>query len=339
MEKVVQIQRIIVPELISQMEDRYNILRHIQAAEPVGRRALAIMLGMSERVVRAQVDFFKKAGLVDFSPMGMTITDDGRRVLPDLSECVRLSYGLTGLENELAVKLRLKQVIIVPGNSDAEIMVYRELGRAAARVLGQYLGDNMTIAISGGSTMAAVAEAISINRPGTTVVPVRGGFGERVEYQANTIAALVANKLGGQYRLLHIPDGIKEEVMEVIWASDANVLSVVEMIKHADILVHGIGEAKEMAERRGLEDSIVSEIVSHRALGEALGHYCDSHGECVYVTNSVGLRLDDLKSIGIVMAVAGGRKKAQAIAAVTSAGGQNILVTDEAAARVIQSII
>lgn len=339
MEKVVQIQRIIVPELISLMEDRYNILRHIQEAEPVGRRALAAMLGMSERVVRAQVDFLKKTGLIDFSPMGMTMTADGRNILPDLSECVRLSYGLTGLERELAIKLRLKQVIIVPGNSDTENMVFRELGRAAARVLGQYLGDNMTIAISGGSTMAAVAEAISSNRPNTTVVPVRGGFGERVEYQANTIAALAANKLGGQYRLLHIPDGISEEVMEVIWANDANVVAVVEMIKNADILVHGIGQAREMAVSRSLDDNIVSEIVSRGAVGEALGHYCDAQGECVYITSSVGLRLDDLQGIGMVMAVAGGRKKAEAIAAVISAGGQGVLVTDEAAARIIQSII
>jgi len=39
------------------------------------------------------------------------------------------------------------------------------------------------------------------------------------------------------------------------------------------------------------------------------------------------------------VAVAGGRKKAEAIMAVTSAGGQDVLITDEAAAKAIQSII
>jgi central glycolytic genes regulator len=46
-----------------------------------------------------------------------------------------------------------------------------------------------------------------------------------------------------------------------------------------------------------------------------------------------------LADIGLVIAVAGGQSKAEAIIAVTNAGGQDVLVTDEAAAKAIQSII
>lgn len=339
MEKIVRLHRRIAPELIGTIEERYNILRHIQYSQPIGRRALAGMLAIGERIVRAQVDFLKSAGLVDFTPLGMTVTKEGEAILADLAEYIRQLHGLTVLESEIAAKLNLKRVVIIPGDSDADSTVGRELGRAAAGVLGQYLGNNMVIAVSGGSTMARVAEAIYITAPETTVVPARGGLGERVEYQANTIAAVMAGKLGGRYRLLHIPDGMSEEALEVILASDAKVRAAAEMIKNANVLIHGIGQAAEMAARRGLEEETIEDIVRRGAVGEALGHYCNLQGDIVHITNSVGLQLNDLAGIGTVIAVAGGQRKAQAIVAVAKTGGQSVLVTDEAAARAIQTII
>ena len=335
-----QLHRKIAPELISLIEERYDILRHIQYAEPVGRRALALMLEKGERSVRAQVEFLKDAGLVHFSPLGMTLTPEGQLMQSDLSEYIKVLHGLTMLETELSEKLGIGQVIIIPGDSEVNTMVRRELGRATANVLAQHLtGNNMVVAVSGGTIMANVAEAVDFSRPSVTVVPARGGLGEQVEYQANTIAAAMATKLGGKYRMLHVPDGISEEMMGVMFADHANILSVIEMIKQADVLIHGIGQAKEMAVRRGCDDEFISQLMSSGAVGEALGHYCTLTGENSYITSSVGLQLDNLADIGLVIAVSGGRKKAEAIIAVTSAGGQDVLVTDESAAKAIQSII
>jgi len=187
--------------------------------------------------------------------------------------------------------------------------------------------------------MANVAEAIHFTQPSVTVVPARGGLGEKVENQANTIAAAMATKLGGKYRMLHVPEGVSEEMLGVMVASNSNILIVADMIKHADVLIHGIGQAKEMAVRRGFDDEFVSTLINSGAVGEALGHYCTLEGKNIYITSSVGLHLDDLADIGVVVAVAGGRKKAEATVAVTSAGGQDVLITDEAAAKAIQSII
>lgn len=338
MEKVVQLHRKIAPEFTAMLEQRYDILRHIGYEGPVGRRALANMLAIGERIVRAQVDFLKDTGLVEFSQLGMKITGDGQALLVDLAEYVRLLHGLTELEQELSRKLGLKKVIVIPGDS-TDSMVQRDLGRAAASVLAQYLGDHTIIAVSGGSTLARVAEAVHVTRPDATVIAARGGLGERVEYQANAIAALMATKLGGKYRLLHLPEGVSPEVIEVLRSQDAAMFTVTEVIKQADILVHGIGRAYEMAIRRGHDVHTVNDIMHHGAVGEALGHYCSLAGEPVYITNAIGLRLNDLAGIGVVIAVAGGAGKAEAIVAVTSAGGQDVLVTDEAAARAIQSII
>lgn len=338
--KTVQLHRKIAPEFIAIIEERYDILRQIQHAEPVGRRALASALEKGERVVRAQVEFLKNAGFVDFSPMGMTITLEGQLMLKDLSEYIKTLHGLTTLEEELSEKLGLNQVIIIPGDSDTDDTVRRELGRAAAHVLAQHLNQNdMIVAVSGGTIMANVAEAIHFTQPTVTVVPARGGLGEKVENQANTIAATMATKLGGKYRMIHVPEGVSEEMLGVMVANNSNILTVAHMIKHADVLIHGIGQAREMAVRRGFDAEFVSTLINSGAVGEALGHYCTLEGKNIYITSSVGLHLDDLADIGLVVAVAGGQSKAEAIVAVTSAGGQDVLITDESAARAIQSII
>lgn len=339
MENLVRLQRRIAPELIDTVEERYHILRHILYLQPVGRRALANMLAAGERVVRAQVDFLKSAGLVEFSPLGMTITQDGKDILTDLAGYIRLLHGLTSLEQELAAKLGLRQVVIIPGDCDSDTAVRKELGRAAANVLTQYLVEPCTIAVSGGSTMARMADALYLSAPQTLVVPARGGLGEQVEYQANTVAAVLAGKLGGKYRLLHIPDAVSEEALEAIFASDVNIRTLAEMVSHADILLCGVGQAERMALRRGLSREVIADILQRGAVGEALGDYCTLLGEIVYSTASVGLRLNDLAGIGRIIMVAGGAKKAAAVVAVAHAGGRDVLVTDEAAARAIQTII
>lgn len=339
MENIVRLHRRIAPELISTVEERYNLLRHIMYLQPVGRRALASMLSAGERVVRAQVDFLKNAGLVEFSPLGMTITQDGKNILAELADYIRLLHDLTSLEQELTSKLMLRQVVIIPGNSDSDGAARKELGRAAAGVLGQQLGESQTVAVSGGSTMARMAASINLSSPQTLVIPARGGLGEQVEYQANTIAAVLAGKLGGKYRMLHIPDSVSDEAIEAILNSDANIRALVEMSVNADILVYGVGQAERMAMRRGLNPEIIAEIIKLGAVGEALGDYCTLSGEIIYSTASVGLRLNNLAGIGQKLMVAGGAKKAAAIVAVVRAGDGDILVTDEAAAREIQLIL
>lgn len=339
MENIVRLHRKIAPELIATVEERYQILRNILYLQPVGRRALASMMSSGERVVRAQVDFLKNAGLVEFSPLGMTITPDGQNILAELADYIRIIHGLTSLEQELASKLNLRQIVIIPGNCDGNGAARKDLGRAAAGVVAQHLGESSTVAVSGGSTMARMAAALQISSPQTLVLPARGGLGEQVEYQANTIAAVVAGKLGGKYRLLHIPDAVSDQALEAILNSDANIRALVELAGQADILVYGVGQAERMAIRRGLSQELINDILQQGAVGEALGDYCTLSGDIVYSTASVGLRLNDLVGLGRLIMVAGGAKKAAAIIAVVRAGGSDVLVTDEAAARAIQSIL
>ena len=156
--------------------------------------------------------------------------------------------------------------------------------------------------------------------------------GEEVELQANSVAARIAERLGGNYRLLHVPDDLGEETMASI-ACDPKIRQLLECIRSARVVLHGIGTAADMARRRGLSPELQRHLEEKQAVGEALGYYFDSHGEIVYTTRSVGLSLDDLRSVDMVIAVGGGQSKAEAALAVMSTGHQDIYITDEGAAR------
>lgn len=339
MDRIIQLQRKLAPDLITLIEERYNILRQIRHVGPVGRRALAMLLGAGERIVRAQVDFLKGAGLVEFSAVGMTVTPEGQEILDELADYVRQLRGLSLLEKEVAECLGIERAIVIPGDCDHDLAVAREMGHAAAKMLEERLGVNMTVAVSGGSMMARVAEAIKFSMPSATVVPARGGLGSQVDYQANIIAAVMGTKLGGKYRLLHVPDGMSEEALAMILANDAGAAEIAERIKHSDILIHGIGRADDMAAQRHPDESdAVAGILERGSIGEAFGHYYDLTGRCVLATSSIGVRLADVADMGTVIAVAGGSRKAEAIVAVVRAGGQDILITDEAAAEKIREI-
>ena len=59
MKTVIEIQKKLLPDLLSIIQKRFHILRYIGAMEPVGRRSLATTLGLTERVLRSEVDFLK----------------------------------------------------------------------------------------------------------------------------------------------------------------------------------------------------------------------------------------------------------------------------------------
>ena len=97
-------------------------------------------------------------------------------------------------------------------------MVKKDLARATSIYLDKVLKDEDVLAVTGGTTLAEVARSLPLfsSRRRVIVVPARGGLGEEVELQANTIAAVFARQLGGSYRLFHLPDDLSEEAMHTI---------------------------------------------------------------------------------------------------------------------------
>lgn len=336
MDNIFTLQKKLIPDVLDVMATRYRILRAIESMQPIGRRALTAHVGLTERVIRSEVQFLGQQALLDTAPDGMRLTPEGERILDALESVMDDVSGFGQLEKQLRIILDISRVIIVPGNSDEDPWVKNEMGLASVKVMEEYIKGSSTIAVTGGTTMAAVADMTRPLKKGRHpfFVSARGGLGERVENQANTICAKMAEKADGTHRLLHVPDPLSEESYFSL-IEEPSIREVVQLIRKADMVIHGIGDAKTMASRRRTTHAAWEEIEREQAVAEAFGYYFDREGRIVHKVKTIGLKLEDLYDSRTVLAVAGGKSKATAIEAYFKRGPNSILVTDEAAAKVI----
>ncbi len=328
----------LAPEAVAILKRRYHILNEVQFSQPVGRRALAAKLNLSERQLRRELDFLRKEELLAVVPGGVVLTARAEQLLFAVQPLISEAMGLSNIAAELAAGLNLCKAVVVPGDSDSDAAVMLDMGRVAAGLLLKALQQNSVVAVMGGWTVAGVTEMVRGSYPGVTVVPARGGLGEDVETQANTIAARLAGRLGGAYRLLHVPENLDPRALEEL-LRDQRVRGVLDTIRQADILLYGIGRADVMARRRGLSGNDTARLLTRGAVAEALGNYFNASGEPVGKAPSLGIEVSDQPRLTLSLAVAGGRSKAQAVMAALRRSKGQVLVTDEGAALEIRAIL
>jgi len=340
LQEIFKLQQKLVPEFLELLEKRYNILRTIYYEQPIGRRVLANNLGIGERIVRTEINFLKNQNLININTPGMTITSEGEEVIDKLKEFIHELKGLSQIEDFIKEKLKIQNLIIVPGDLEEDKTVLNEIGKAAAKYICSLIRKDSIIAITGGSTIKEVVDNVPklSDFKNVLVVPARGGIGRNVETQANTLAASLANKIGANYKLLHLPDNLSDSILSSI-INEEGIKEVLENIQNADLLVYGIGRADVMARRRGVSLPTVDCHVETMPVGEAFGYYFNSVGEVVYSTSISGIKNDDIRKIKNQVAVAGGKGKAKAIVAAEMNNFNSVLITDEGAAREMAKLL
>lgn len=339
MHELIELQRQLVPELLDVMRKRYKILQQVMLAGTIGRRALAATLAMTERVLRAETELLREQGLLIIQSSGMQLSEDGKKLLEEFEQFGNLVFGSSAIEEKLKSIYGLQEVIVVSGDSDQSEITKKELGRASGQLLKRIIRSGDVIAVSGGTTTAQVAKYISLPSSVKDVVfvPARGGLGESLDYQANTIVSMMAKRTGGHYRMLHVPDHISSEAYESM-IQEPSIKEIVEVIRNARIIVHGIGDAMVMARRRKTDPEEVHAMVAEGAMAESFGFYFNRKGELIHKMQTVGMRLEDISQTEVLVAVAGGSSKADAIDAIMRFGYNHVLVTDEGAAKRLLSM-
>ncbi|MGL5379471.1 sugar-binding transcriptional regulator [Clostridium sp.] len=332
MQEILCLQKKVVPELVDVLEKRYNILRTIYYNQPIGRRGLANQLNLGERIVRTEISFLKAQNLIEINTPGMNVTGEGQEVVDKLKDFIHEIKGLSDIEESIKSFLGLREVIIVPGDVEANPSIYKELGKATANYLKSIIKDNVIIGITGGSTIKEFVEAFpKINNiSNVLVVPARGGMGRKVESQASTLAASLAKKLNGSYKLLHIPENLSLELLDTL-LKEKEIKEVIDNIRKADIMIYGIGNAQVMAEKRDISEEEKAKLKELGAVGEAFGCYFNKHSKVVYENNTIGININEARKINTHIAVAAGEDKVESILATMMNNNNAVLVTDEAA--------
>ncbi|MBE3595226.1 MAG: hypothetical protein IMX04_09395 [Candidatus Carbobacillus altaicus] len=325
----------LLPELKEALTLRVRVLKMLRVIQPVGRRALAEKVGLSERVLRGVVEELQKAGLIVVMRQGMLVTEAGEEVLDALEPLYARYAGLSVWEDRLKERLGLRHVLIVAGHPTDDTVTLSALGHEAAQYLNEILKKYTRIAVAGGTTMAAMAAYFRPRKryPQVTFYPARGGLGEEAAIQASAIAARLAEAAGAQYVLFQLPDQLDKEMSEEL-RHDPYVAERLSEMRKAEIVFHGIGDALTMARRRRTPEALVERLKNAQAVSEAFGAYYNEAGELVFQVKTLGLSLDDLKQKRCV-AVAGGKTKARAILSLAKTGLFDVLITDQGAAQAI----
>ena len=338
-EDYIGLMRLLAPDLAEELGRRALVLERIAAMAPVGRRQLALRLNLPEREVRSAATALREQGLINLDASGMTLTVKAQEILPGARAFSRAMGGLTELETRLSAAMCIPKVYVAAGDADVDERILDDVGRMAAQQTRSMLQNGTTLAVTGGSTMAAVARHMQTSIPlNVMVVPARGGLGRSVETQANTLAAEIAQRLGGHHRLIHLPDHMDETARQEMLKLP-EVKEVIDLLQRADVILHGIGRADETARERHMSSATIRRLQEQGAVAEAFGSYFDGEGRLLLAASSVGVDLARLKPNCRMIAVAAGRRKAEAILAVLRHQRHESLVTDQGAAEAMLALM
>lgn len=337
---VLKLQKKIIPEMIELLEKRYKILRTIKYNEPIGRRVLANNLYLGERTIRNEVNFLKSQELIEIYNEGMYITEEGAELIESLGGFIHEVKNLKDIEEKIKKYLNIKEVHIIPGDYEQDHSILKEVGKESSNYLKQILKDNLTISLTGGTSVKELVDSMpKVNKyKNLLILPARGGMGRDVEIQSNTLCAKLAEKLEGNYKLLHVPDNLSEVALNAM-LKEKSIEEIVTSIRNSNILIYGIGRADEMAEVRELSSDNVYNLLEEGAVGEALGNYYDIDGNLLFKHTTIGVKEEDTYKMDTLIAVAAGSNKAKAIIGGLKNKNKAVLITDEGAAEKIIDII
>lgn len=329
----------VAPDLLDVVQERFHILRNIYWMQPIGRKSLSDSMGLTERVLRTETDTLKQLQLIKTSKSGMRLTDKGLTIYQELEILLSQILGMHQIEKKIAQYFGIKRCIVVAGDSDLQKKLLDEFGVVLTEALDALLPEgNNIIAVMGGTTMAKIAEHMGVletDKRHNLFVPARGGIGEAVTVQANSVSAMMAAKTGGAHRVLYVPEQLSNETYQSL-LQEPSIQEVLALIAKANGVVHSVGRALHMAARRKMSDEEIVMLKQKNAVAESFGYFFDEDGQIVYKIPRIGLQLKDVQNIPYVVAVAGGKTKAKAIRAyMKNAPKQTWLITDEAAANEI----
>ena len=264
---LLHMQSRLVPEMFMKFNNRYELLVTIKVNQPVGRKTLLNFINMTERQLRTECEVLSKLGLITKNATGMSVTEKGEILLLEIKEAV-INDVFAKERSFIKNHFSLKQVHIVAGDFINNEATREEMTSLLLDKVNAKITKDCVIGVSGGSTMyyiAGKANATFGYGKNVTITPIRGGLSVvDTEYQANDIASKMAKNSGHAYQLLHAPDNIGQKALEEL-VKEPVVKNALDVIEKTSIIIHSIGNAFEMAERRKSSKEVL-EVLNEKKL-------------------------------------------------------------------------
>jgi DNA-binding transcriptional regulator LsrR (DeoR family) len=177
-------------------------------------------------------------------------------------------------------------------------------------------------------------------RTGIQVVQILGGIGNpSAEVHANRLTSRFASLVSGEAYFLPAPGIVGSQAALKVLLNDTYISQTLALFEKVTIALVGIGDVVP-SRLLTMSGNVLSEedqalLKSRGAVGDILLRYFDSHGRPVKSPLSdrvVSMSLEQLRQVERAIAVAGGKRKHQAILGALRGGWINILITDHCTA-------
>lgn len=247
------------------------------------------------------------------------------------------------LETKLEEKYNLKQAIVV--SSIDEKTIPSSLGAATAEYLDEILVKEDVIGVTWGRTLSEVAKKLSYNQQlQLSVTQLVGGLDiAYTSLRPDDITRTIADKLGGKPYILYAPAVVENKETKDAIIKDDSFRRTIENMEKCNIILAGIGELKPdttLYECRYNNEQYKEHLMRHHCVGDIGFRWYDIEGRAVeheFNDRMIGYNILKNKNNALVIGIAGGNKKYEAITGALKGKYLNVLITDsEMANRLIE---
>ena len=252
--------------------------------------------------------------------------------------------NLLSIESELIEKYSLKDSVVVPYLSDGDNLLRRSFAKAGAsyleRIISQH--NNSIVGLGWGNTTAYLADYFD-SLPIKTkveVVSLIGNLMTNVAMNPYIIAERIANKLDAPFYNIWAPAITQSKERAEIFKSEPWINCVLQKASKANIILFSVGEVSPSASlfKMGyLSSDELKRLREKGAVGDILSRFFNAQGDLVddeIHERVISVPIDKLRDTGkIVIGIAGGPLKLNAIQGALNGKYINVLITDEETAQ------
>lgn len=229
--------------------------------------------------------------------------------------------------------LRHAWVVDVPHDVDVRVAI----AARAASLVPELVQRDSVVGVSNGTTLAAMVDALRpTRRTGSCVVQMIGSLGQDNHLRDSPdLCRRMSEALGGTCRLMPVPLVVRTSRVAAAMRREQSVSTTLALGSRPDVAFVGIG-ATDDAGSGHIFDGLISkeadgELRARGAVGHIVGHHFDRLGRHIpseLCARTIGVSLDRLTAIPLVVGVAGGARKVDAIRGAVAGGHVSGLVTD-----------
>lgn len=255
------------------------------------------------------------------------------------------NYHITNMEIQLEERFGLKKASIAPSFNLSNDETLLSVAHSSIEIVREYLNHVRNVGVSWGNTLRILAREFPYEKfSHINLIPLIGGMeNDYIHYHSNQICYDLMKKLNCQSNFLYAPAVVKDEQLHSILSQNFHITSILNKGKQVDLAIVGISTPDRNGIMRDvgyMTNSDMEELLKEESVGDVNSRFFDSNAEEVdsKINSSViGIGIEDLKNIPLVIGVASGYDKREAILTAIENNVIDILVTDEQVAEYILS--